>query len=109
MATFNEQYEYPEDYFPWSGEGLKDDKNKMNTFDFLTSTRFWAMVIGALSIYLQSKGFIGEPEMMLIATITAGFTIVKTADKYGDKQIMAAGVNKGSIEASDVVKVPPQE
>lgn len=49
--------------------------------DFLTSSRFWAMIIGAVAIYLQSKGFIGEAEMQLIATVTAGFTLIKTIDK----------------------------
>lgn len=52
-----------------------------NKFEFLTSTRFWAIVIGAASIYLKAKGWIGEPEMLLIATITAGFTVVKTVDR----------------------------
>lgn len=53
-------------------------------FDFLTSTRFWALIIGALSIYLQTKGWIGEAEMMLIATVTAGFTTIKTLDRASE-------------------------
>lgn len=54
--------------------------NNMN-LEFLKSTRFWAMVVGAVSIYLKSKGIFGEAEMMLVATITAGFTIIRTADR----------------------------
>ncbi len=54
-------------------------------FSFIRSTRFWAIVIGALSIYLQSKGFIGDPEMILIATITGGFTVVRTIDRAAEK------------------------
>jgi hypothetical protein len=50
-------------------------------FTFLKSTRFWALIIGAVSIYLQSKGFFGDAEMMLVATITAGFIGVKTVDR----------------------------
>lgn len=53
----------------------------MDKFEFLTSNRFWALVIGAVSIYLKAKGWIGEPEMLLIATITGGFTIIRTADR----------------------------
>ena len=60
-------------------------------FAFLLSSRFWALIIGALSIYLQQKGFIGEPEMLLIATITAGFATIRTVDRNtGDAKIEAA-------------------
>lgn len=52
---------------------------------FLTSTRFWAMVVGAVSIYLKMKGIIGEAEMQLIATLTAGFIAIKTIDKTAEK------------------------
>jgi hypothetical protein len=55
-------------------------------FAFLTSTRFIALVLGALSVYLESKGYIGEPERNLIATIVAGFVTVRTIDRnIGDK------------------------
>lgn len=57
---------------------------------FLLNSRFWAIVIGALSIYLQTKGYIGEAEMVLIATIMGGFTVVETIDVAGDKKIAAA-------------------
>jgi hypothetical protein len=50
-------------------------------FSFLYATRFWALVIGAISIYLKTKGIIGDSEMVLIATITGGFITVKTIDK----------------------------
>lgn len=50
-------------------------------FGFLYSTRFWAMVVAAVSLYLKTKGIFGDAEMMLIATITGGFTIVKTLDR----------------------------
>lgn len=53
----------------------------MEKFEFLTSTRFWAIVLGAVSLYLKQKGIFGDAEMLLIATITAGFTIVRTVDR----------------------------
>jgi hypothetical protein len=53
-------------------------------FEFLFATRFWAMVIGALSIYLKAKGIIGDAEMILIATIMGGFVTVKSLDKFGE-------------------------
>ncbi len=50
-------------------------------FSFLLSTRFWAIILGSLAIYLETKGYIGEPERNLIATIVAWFTAVKTIDR----------------------------
>jgi len=39
-----------------------------------------------VSVYLESKGYIGEPERNLIATIVAGFVTVRTIDRnIGDK------------------------
>lgn len=49
---------------------------------FLKSTRFWSMVIGAFAVYLKMRGLIGDAEMQLIATIAAGFVVVKTVDKF---------------------------
>jgi len=67
-------------------EALTAYKNiKMNKFDFLTSTRFWALVIGAVAVYLQHKGIIGEPEMVLIGTLTTVFIGVKTIDRSVEK------------------------
>lgn len=52
---------------------------------FLGSNRFWVMLIGAFSIYAQQKGWIGDAEMKLIATVSAGFIIVKTVDRGTEK------------------------
>jgi hypothetical protein len=54
-------------------------------FRFLTSTRFWAIVIGGLAIYLESRGLIGEAERNLIATIATGFTVVRSADRFSEQ------------------------
>lgn len=54
-------------------------------FDFLKSNRFWAIVIGAVALYAQTKGWIGEPEMILIGTIMAGHVAVRTVDRFAEK------------------------
>ena len=78
--------------------------------EFLTSTRFWAMIIGAVSIYLKTKGLIGEAEMVLIATIMAGFITVKTIDKnVGEANIIAAGISTGEVSTEDVTTLPPEK
>ena len=63
-------------------------------FEFLESPRFWALVIGAVSFYLKSKGILGDAEMTLIATIASGFTVIRTVDRTADK-------------VSNKVEVPP--
>jgi len=58
---------------------------------FLTAPRFWALMIGAVSLYLKTKGYIGEAETVLIATITAGFITVKTIDRAAEKMAGSTG------------------
>lgn len=48
---------------------------------FLTSTRFWALVIGGLSIASEG-GFTPEAWMKGILFVVTGFTAVRTADKF---------------------------
>lgn len=48
---------------------------------FLKANRFWALVIGALAVYAQTRGWIGEPEMTLIATLTGAFIAIRTVDR----------------------------
>lgn len=52
---------------------------------FLQSTRFWSLCIGALVIYLKTKGWIGESEMLLVNTILGGFIAIKTVDRFSEK------------------------
>jgi hypothetical protein len=54
-------------------------------FSFLKSNRFWALVIGAITIYLQSKNLIGQVEATLIETIVFGFTGIRTIDRFSEK------------------------
>ena len=48
---------------------------------FLSSTRFWALVVGAVLFYLQSKGILGDAEMILANTIIDDFITIKTVDR----------------------------
>ena len=79
----------------------------MENFQFLYATRFWTMVIAAVAIYAKSKGWIAEPEMLLIATITGGFTIVRTIDRATEQGTIAAAVGAGQVDAASVMKIPP--
>lgn len=51
---------------------------------FLQSNRFWALVVGAVVLYLQNKGFIGMHETVLIETILAGFVGIRTVDRTAE-------------------------
>jgi hypothetical protein len=57
----------------------------MENFEFLKASRFWAMVIGAVALYLQNKGVIGEAELTFIVTIISGFIGIRTVDRFGEK------------------------
>ena len=57
----------------------------MNQFLFLKSTRFWALLVGAVSLYLKTKGIFGDAEMVLVTTIMAGFISIRTVDRSFDK------------------------
>ena len=60
-------------------------ENDEEKFNFIYSTRFWAMIIAALSVYLKSKGWIGDEEMTLLTTVSSLFVAIKTFDKTVDK------------------------
>ena len=61
-------------------------------FAFLSSNRFWAIIIGALAIYAKTKEWIGDPEMLLIATVMGAFVTVRTIDRLGDAKVEAATI-----------------
>lgn len=52
---------------------------------FATSNRFWVMLLGAVAVYLEAKGWIGEAERNLIATVSAIFVTVRTLDRSAEK------------------------
>lgn len=75
-------------------------------FKFLTKLRFWSMVIAAVSLYAKTKGWIGDAETVLVASISAGFWITSTVDRnIGDKKVEAAKITEGypPKEASEVL------
>ena len=54
-------------------------------FDFLSSRRFWALVVMAIIGVLETEGIIpGEIAKGLI-TILAGFTAIRTIDRFSEK------------------------
>lgn len=55
-----------------------------NTWDFMRAPRFWVMLAGTISVYLQMKGWIGEAETILIASTSALFLLTKTIDRAVD-------------------------
>jgi hypothetical protein len=69
---------------------LKEVNNMSDKLDFLRSTRFWALVIGAIMFYLQTKGIIGDAEMILANTILGGFITIKTIDRASEQKVLAA-------------------
>jgi len=50
---------------------------------FLKSERFLAIVINAITLYLQQKGYIGTAELALITAIVAPFVVVGSIDRLG--------------------------
>lgn len=52
-------------------------------WSFVQSPRFWVMLIGTVSVYLEAKGWLGVDERNLLASIAALFITVKTIDKLG--------------------------
>ncbi len=63
---------------------------------FLTSNRFWAVIIGALTLYLHTKGWIGQPEIVLIETVLGGFVTIRTVDRFAEK---SGAVDTGAVIA----------
>lgn len=54
-------------------------------YAFLKAPRFWVMLAGIISIYLEKKGVLGEDEMMMIASISSLFVAIKTFDRSMDR------------------------
>lgn len=68
-----------------------------NKFSFVYSTRFWALVVGAIVLYLQTKGIIGKEEVILLETILGGFVGIRTIDRFAEKN---GAVDTGVVIAS---------
>ena len=52
---------------------------------FLKSNRFWALTLGSVIFYLKTKGWLGDPEVILIETILGGFITIRTVDRATEK------------------------
>lgn len=52
--------------------------------DFLTSNRFWALVIAGLGVVAQG-GFTQDAWLKGLGILLAGFVTVRTVDRIGDK------------------------
>lgn len=59
-------------------------KNEFTWPKLLRSERFWAMILAAVSVYVEAKGFIGAEERNLIATILTAFVGIRTIDRASE-------------------------
>jgi hypothetical protein len=57
----------------------------MKNFQFLTSNRFWAIVLFSLAIALKDAGVISVELAQFVMTVTAGHIGVKTVDRFAEK------------------------
>lgn len=78
-------------------------------FAFLKSNRFWSLVIGAVSMYLQAKGIIGDAEMILIATITSGFIVIKTVDRNTGDAVSKSNMTTVSMPSNTTVNASTEK
>jgi hypothetical protein len=79
-----------------------------DTFAFLKATRFWALVVITLAVYLKAKGWIGEAERDGLITLAGGFITVRTADRMSEQKVIAAGIATGEMKVKAVLPtVPP--
>lgn len=70
-------------------------------FDFLLSTRFWALLLGSASTILIDPAFPTQPWYLslgkFLALVAAGFIGIRTIDRFGEK---AGAVDTGVVIAS---------
>jgi len=54
-------------------------------FGFLSSNRFWAVIIGAVILYLNEEAIINDNLTALLETIMLSFVGIRTIDRFGEK------------------------
>lgn len=59
----------------------------MNHFKFLLSTRFWAVVIIALSFQLSDMGLISDRLFEFLSMIAGGHIGIRTIDRFGEQTV----------------------
>ena len=59
----------------------------LDKFPFLTSTRFWAVVLIAIAGYLQSAGFTWDPNALgtALKIVAGGHIGIRTLDRASEK------------------------
>lgn len=80
-------------------------------FLFLTSVRFWNLVIVATVIVLQKKGIIVDGSLVdaiseIVAIVLSGSTLIRTVDRVADKASGAVTVSTGDVENQTNVSAP---
>ena len=56
----------------------------VKNFPFLRSTRFWAVVIFALAIWLGDAGVMPAELVAFLQTVTGGHVGLRTIDRFGE-------------------------
>ena len=52
---------------------------------FLTSTRYWQIVVAAVVTYMGAKGWIDSDLVLLIDAVTLGSVGIRTVDRFAEK------------------------
>lgn len=78
-------------------------------FAFLTSNRFWAIILASLGSLLVDPAFPTQPWYVSLGKFLVlsgtGFTAVRTIDRHADKQVEAAtAVASSTVEQWPVVE-----
>lgn len=51
---------------------------------FLTSVRFWKVVIAAVVVYLGSQGVLGGDLVILVTSILGVSVVIRTVDRFSE-------------------------
>ena len=57
----------------------------MIKWQFLTSTRFWSLVLIAAALWLKTDGYITAALADFISTVGGGFIVIRTTDRFSEK------------------------
>lgn len=84
-----------------------------NKYEFLSSTRFWALVTGSLSTILIDPNLIAQPWYVTVGKflglVSAGFIAIRTIDRASEQKVVAAGVTSGQVSAANATDIPSEE
>lgn len=57
----------------------------ISKWEFITSPRFWALVLGAIAYWLVTDKVISAALGMAIETVAGGFIGIRTIDRFSEK------------------------